>query len=501
MLSWATTSFVAIYPVISQSRDIDQRRCREHARRGRADVSDSFKLSSLELPTSSWWLSQEAVSASGIREVPIGLAGKEVMSGAPSRRTNSPALGHVVVVGAGMVGLATAWFLQEYGVEVTVIDREGIAAGASWGNAGWLSPGIVTPLAEPSVLRYGLKSFFDPAAALYIPPTIDPGLWRFLTRFAMHCTMKQWKRSMEAYVEIDRQALSAFDDLANGGVTSPTIDAPLMVAFEHARDASGFRHELELIRHAGQPVDVDELSRADAGALMAHIADRMELVLQLNGQRYVDSGEYVNSLADSVVAKGGTIRKGMCARTISRDSSGIAVELEGADPVRGDAVVVAVGSWLNDLAPSLGVRTRVQSGRGYSFSVSTGQPVRAPIYVPAARLACTPYRGGMRIGGSMEFRSVDAPLDPTRVDAIVKAAKPVLSGVDWESISDVWVGSRPVTADSRPLIGATKVAGVFVAGGHGMFGMTLGAVTGKLLAEQMITGNQPGALRAFGPLR
>jgi D-amino-acid dehydrogenase len=423
------------------------------------------------------------------------------MSGAPSRRPNSSALGHVVVVGAGMVGLATAWFLQEYGVEVTVIDREGIAAGASWGNAGWLSPGIVTPLAEPSVLRYGLKSFFDPAAALYIPPTIDPGLWRFLTRFAMHCTMKQWKRSMEAYVEIDRQALSAFDDLANGGVTSPTIDAPLMVAFEHAREASGFRHELELIRHAGQPVDVDELSRVDAGALMAHIADRMELVLQLNGQRYVDPGEYVNSLADSVVAKGGTIRKGMCARTISRDPSGITVELEGADPIRGDAVVVAVGSWLNDLAPSLGVRTRVQSGRGYSFSVSTGQPVRAPIYVPAARLACTPYRGGMRIGGSMEFRSVDAPLDPTRVDAIVKAAKPVLSGVDWESISDVWVGSRPVTADSRPLIGATKVAGVFVAGGHGMFGMTLGAVTGKLLAEQMITGNQPGALRAFGPLR
>jgi D-amino-acid dehydrogenase len=100
----------------------------------------------------------------------------------------------------------------------------------------------------------------------------------------------------------------------------------------------------------------------------------------------------------------------------------------------------------------------------------------------------------------MEFRSVDAPLDSNRVAAIVKAAKPVLSGVDWESMSDVWVGSRPVTTDSRPLIGATKVSGVFVAGGHGMFGMTLGAVTGKLLAEQMITGNQPAALRAFGPL-
>ena len=423
------------------------------------------------------------------------------MSSVPSRPPNSPALGHVVVVGAGMVGLATAWFLQEHGVEVTVVDREGIAAGASWGNAGWLSPGIVTPLAEPGVLRYGLKSFFDPSAALYIPPTLDPGLWRFLARFAMHCTMKQWKRSMEAYVEIARQALSAFDDLANGGVSSATIDAPLMVAFEHAHQASGFRHELELIRQAGQHVDVDELSRSDAGARVAQISDRVELVLQLNGQRYVDPGEFVNSLADSFVAKGGTIRKGVCAHTISRDSSGITVALEGADPLRGDAVVVAVGSWLNDLAPSLGVRVRVQSGRGYSFSVSTRQPVPAPIYLPAARVTCTPYRGGMRIAGSMEFRSVDASLDPNRVAAIIKAAKPLLSGVDWESMSDVWVGSRPVTADSRPLIGATKVSGVFVAGGHGMFGMTLGAVTGKLLAEQMITGNQPAALGGFGPLR
>src|ERR1017187_7236748 len=161
-----------------------------------------------------------------MREVPILLSRKEVMSGPPSRPPNSPALGHVVVVGAGMVGLATAWFLQEYGVEVTVVDREGIGAGASWGNAGWLSPGIVTPLAEPSVLRYGLKSFFDPAAALYIPPTIDPALWRFLTRFAMHCTMRQWKRSMEAYVEIDRQALSAFDDLARSEEHTSELQSP-----------------------------------------------------------------------------------------------------------------------------------------------------------------------------------------------------------------------------------------------------------------------------------
>jgi D-amino-acid dehydrogenase len=419
----------------------------------------------------------------------------------PSRSPDSSALRHVVVVGAGMVGLSTAWFLQEYGIDVTVIDRDGVAAGSSWGNAGWLCPGLVTPLAEPSVLRYGIKSLFDPAAALYVPPALDIGLWRFLASFAVRCTMKQWKSAVGACLEVNRQALGAFDDLSNGGVSSPTIDAPIMVAFEYAVQARGLCHELKLIGQAGQQVEVVELSSADAAALAPHISDHVELVLQLNGQRYLDPGEYMNSLAGAVVARGGRIRAGTNVHTITQDSSGVAIELKGAEPVWGDAVVVATGSWLNELASSLGVRIRVQSGRGYSFSVPTNGPVPAPIYIPATRVACTPYRGGLRVGGSMEFRSPDAPLEMNRVSAIIKSAKPVLRGVDWESISDEWVGSRPVAADSLPLIGATKVPGVFVAGGHGMWGITLGPVTGKLLAEQIVTGNETAALRAFAPLR
>lgn len=423
------------------------------------------------------------------------------MSDTSSRPIGSPAIHRVVIIGAGMVGLATSWFLQEYGVEVVVVDREGVAAGASWGNAGWLCPGLVTPLAEPSVLRYGLRSLFNPSAALYVPPKFDPGLWNFLTRFAMHCTMKQWKYAMGSYIDVNRQAFGAFDELGNGGVSSSTVDAPIMVAFERAQQAVGLRHELELIRQAGQPVDAVELSMSDAAVVAPHISDQVELVLQLNGQRYVDPGEYVKSLADAIVARGGTIHVGTNVRSILRDSNGVAVVREGAESLRADAVVVATGSWLNELASPLGVRMRVQSGRGYSFSVSTNQPVPAPIYIPAARVACTPYRGGLRVGGSMEFRSADAPLDQKRVDTIIKSAKPMLSGVDWESVSDVWVGSRPVAADSLPLIGATKVPGVFVAGGHGMWGIALGPVTGKLLAELIITGNRPAALSAFGPLR
>lgn len=97
-----------------------------------------------------------------------------------------------VVVGAGVVGLSTAWFLQEHGVQVTVVDRAQVAAGASWGNAGWLSPALAIPLNEPSVLRYGLRSLLDRRAPLSIPASVDPGLWRFLLQFAGNCTWRSW---------------------------------------------------------------------------------------------------------------------------------------------------------------------------------------------------------------------------------------------------------------------------------------------------------------------
>ena len=399
-----------------------------------------------------------------------------------------------------MVGLATAWFLQERGATVTVIDRDGVAAGASWGNAGWVCPGLVSPLPEPSVLRYGLRALFDPSAALYVPPTVDVGLWRFLLGFATHCTTTQWTRSMKGYLEINRRAFEAFDDLRVGGVAAPANDAPIMMAFERADEANAMRHELDLFARLGQPVEVTELRGDAIGAAAPQVASRAQLVLQLNAQRYIDPGDYVNQLAAAVVERGGTLRTSLHAQAVRHEAKGVTV-LAGGESVRGDAAVVATGSWFNELTSALGVRRRVQAGRGYSFSVATDVAVPAPLYLPAARVACTPYRGGMRVGGTMEFRSIEAPLDPTRVTALVRSARPLITGVDWDSITDEWVGSRPVGVDGLPFVGATRVPGVFVAGGHGMWGITLGPITGKLLAEEMMTGTRPAALRPFDPLR
>jgi D-amino-acid dehydrogenase len=127
------------------------------------------------------------------------------------------------------------------------------------------------------------------------------------------------------------------------------------------------------------------------------------------------------------------------------------------------------------------------------------------VYFPAQRVACTPLTSPtgdrLRVAGMMEFRPADAPLDPRRVEAIVAAVRPLLEGVDLDDRQDEWVGSRPCTPDGLPLVGGTRSPRVFVSGGHGMWGIALGPVTGKLLAEQITTGVSPAALTPFDPLR
>ncbi len=406
-----------------------------------------------------------------------------------------------VVIGAGIVGLSVAWFLQESGVQVTVVERGVPGRGSSWGNAGWLSPGLAVPLPEPAVLRYGLRSLLDRTSALYVPPSLDPALWAFLARFARHCTIGHWKAAMRGYLGVNDAALAAYDRLAAAGVSAETVKAPVIAAFRNRSEAAGLRRELEMMAAAGQHLETVELDEAAARDAAPQLSWRIGYALELLGQRYIDPGQFVASLATAVVDRGGTMRAGFEVTDVaSRFGGGITVS--GADEqISADVAVLATGAWLSRLATRVGVRVAVRAGRGYSFGVRTVQAVPCPVYFPLPRVACTPYQGGLRIGGTMEFASADDPAHSGRLEALLSSAQPLLTGVDWDSISGTWVGSRPITPDGMALIGATDHPGVFVAGGHGMWGVTLGPITGQLLAEQIVTGIAPEALAPFDPRR
>jgi D-amino-acid dehydrogenase len=223
--------------------------------------------------------------------------------------------------------------------------------------------------------------------------------------------------------------------------------------------------------------------------------------LKLEGQGYLQPLVYIQSLAKSFRSRGGRIRSGLRVNRIQSTIGGTLVVDQADEGTGFDVVVLSSGAWLRQLGKSVGVRMPLAAGRGYSFTVTSEPTLTGPLYLPALRVACTPAPEGMRLAGTMEFRSADAPLDRRRVDAIIRSAKDYLEGVDWASIRDVWVGPRPVTADGLPLIGAANQPGVYVAGGHGMWGMTLGPATGRLLAEFIAKGERPAALRHFDPCR
>jgi D-amino-acid dehydrogenase len=401
-----------------------------------------------------------------------------------------------------MVGLATAWFLQEAGVQVTVYERHQIGAGASWGNAGWLTPGLTAPLPEPAVLRYGLRAVLSPRSPVYLPPRADGTLLRFLASFVRHSTPGRWRRGMAAYVPLNQRALEAFDVLAAGGVAAPTHRASNFLAcFGREREAQGLLTELEQMRNAGQDVTFHPVTGWRARSLETALTDRVGAAVQIYGQRYLHPPEYVRSLAFAVQARGGEIVEGVDVTDLEHQSSGVCVVADSGERQQYDAVVIATGAVLGALAGRFGVRQPVQAGRGYSFSVPADPMPRGPLYFPKQRVACTPLGSRLRVAGMMEFRRPGDPLDPRRIQAIIDAVRPFLTGIDLDDRRSEWVGSRPCTPDGLPLLGVTASARVFVAGGHGMWGIALGPITGQLMAQAVLKGETPPELAPFNPLR
>jgi D-amino-acid dehydrogenase len=342
----------------------------------------------------------------------------------------------------------------------------------------------------------------SPKSPVYLPLRADGGLFRFLAGFVAHSTTGRWRRGVAAYVPLNERALEAFDALGAGGVTAQTHPArPFLACFRRERETAPLLAELAGLQDAGQDTRFSPMTGWRARAVEPALTDRVGAAVEIYAQRYLHPPEYVRSLALAVCARGGTVVEGVEAADLQHRSGGVSVVLGTGERRQHDAVVVANGAELGRLAGPFGVRHPMQAGRGYSFSVPAERLPAGPLYFPKQRVACTPLNGRLRVAGMMEFRRPGDPIDPRRIAAIVDAVRPFLRGVDLDDRRNEWVGSRPCTADGLPLLGATASPRVFVAGGHGMWGIALGPVTGQLVAQAVLKGEAPPELAPFDPLR
>ena len=303
----------------------------------------------------------------------------------------------VIVVGAGIVGLSTAWFLQERGVDVTVVDGTGVAAGASWGNGRWVAPGLTLPLNSPGVLRSGLRSLHDPTAPLHIPLTADAGLGAFLIQFAANCRRSSWRRALRANVRLNEECIEAFDVLIANGVEAPVTDAPITALFCTTEEAERMLSELRELENAGQTMDVTALSGEALREQVPLASQAVTAGLNINAQRFVDPRRFVEALGRSVVVRGATIHR-LEIRDILAWGSGVAMYPRRGTPLTADAAVIATGARLSQLAGRW-LRVPVQAGHGYSFTVPVDRPIPTPIYLPHLRV------GSRRIRAQSVFRA------------------------------------------------------------------------------------------------
>jgi len=406
----------------------------------------------------------------------------------------------VVVIGAGIVGMSCAWSLQEHGVDVFVVDRQRPGSGASWQNAGLVSPSLCVPLPEPSILRYGVRAVLSPRSPVALVRSVDPRLVRFMGTMVRACTTRTWRRSMGAYRVLNELAAEAFAHQRAGGVAMELHRGDVVACFAHAHESAGFLHELESVVASGQTVDVSLVTGDELRAHEPHLSGKAELGVRVGGQQYLAPARYVAALAQSVRDRGGKIVEDTPISAIER-RHGVLVARGPRGELEADAVVVAAGAWAGDLLAPHGVRVPVYGGRGYSFTVASPKPFRSPLYFPVARVALTPQGDRVRLAGIMEFGSPDAAPRSARFGHMVQAICDFLVDVDWSTMADQWMGPRPLSADGVPLVGATGTPGVYVAGGHGMWGVTLGPLTGSLLSRQITTGVTPPELVPLDPLR
>lgn len=367
----------------------------------------------------------------------------------------------IVVVGGGLVGLATAHALERYdGVEVTVIEAGSrVGGGASRGNAGWICPTQVAPLAGPGLIKRLTRDALSPASALYIRPSGLLPLAPFMLRLAAGATKSTYDKRVAAMRPLADRAWPLIDAL-----DVPVNKSGILSLFSSESSA---RHTLDLLG-----VDVPLITEFDEC-----VSSKATVGYVLPDDGFVDPAALVEALGAAV--RGPIL---FDRRVTAITSASVSTNQE---TLPADAIVLAAGAHTRALAKLAGHRVRVVPGKGYSFTVPMRTPPTRPLHLEEAHCVLTPLPDGVRVAGTMEFGDNTNRLDTKRVDAIANAAAPWVDGVDWHARTDVWVGERPITTDGMPIIGQL-CDNLYVATGHGMYGVTLAMPTGEDLAHKIL---------------
>ncbi len=400
----------------------------------------------------------------------------------------------VLVLGAGAIGVACAYALQRAGRQVRVLDRGAIGGATSYGNCGTLTPSHAPPLQAPGMIAQGLRWMWRADAPLRVAPGFEPRRWGWLARAAMNCRPGIHARNTAVRAALLLRSRALIEEW----IRREHIDCD----FEAAGTLYVYRNSSDLARSAEQqikalaPLGIDtevwdaERTQAAEPCLLPGVAGAL-----FNPQdAHLRPDRFVEGLAEVVRRGGGGFELGAeLAGWELRDGRAIGVRSSGGVH-RARDIVVALGPWQASFVRGLGLELPIEPGKGYSITYAEPPPLvpRRPLVLKDASVCVTTWAQGFRLGSTMEFAGFDASLNRRRLDALVNASRRYLREPEGRGARSDWFGWRPMSPDDLPIIDrAPSASNVVLAGGHGMLGMSLCAVTAELVAA-MLEGSEPG---------
>ncbi len=405
----------------------------------------------------------------------------------------------VLVLGSGVIGVTSAWYLARAGHEVTVIDREAAPAlGTSFANAGQISPGYASPWAAPGVPLKAIKWMFQQHAPLSIRPDGTLFQLQWMWQMLMNCSADRYavnKERMVRLAEYSRDCIRALR--AETGIAYEGRQQGTLQVFRTDEQLEGAAKDIAVLEEAGVPYQL--LSREDLAAsepALAAVSHKLTGGLRLPNDETGDCQLFTQRLAAMAQGLGVQFLYNRSIDSLMTQGTAVTGAIVGGEPIFADAVVVALGSWSTPFIKDF-VRIPVYPLKGFSITVPMTDAARSPVSTvldETYKVAITRFDDRIRVGGMAQIVGYDRSLDPAKRRTLEHVVTDLFPGAGDVARASFWTGLRPMTPDGTPIVGPTPVKGLWLNTGHGTLGWTMACGSGKLLAD-LVSGASP-AIRA-----
>lgn len=395
----------------------------------------------------------------------------------------------IVVLGSGVIGVTSAWYLAQAGHEVTVIDRQPAAAlETSFANAGEISPGYSSPWAAPGIPLKALKWMFMEHAPLIIQPKMDLTKLRWMAQMLGNCTSAAYAVNKARMVRLAEYSRDCLTDLRHDtGLQFDERQQGTLQLFRTQKQMDAAAKDIEVLRQGGVAFEV--LDRA--GCLLAEpglrgSADRIVGGLRLPGDETGDCFKFTQGLAAKAAALGVIFRHGVSIDRLNMEGGRILSVSTSQGDVTADSFVLALGSYSPKLVAPHGLRLPVYPVKGYSITMPIIDEARAPVSTvmdETHKIAITRLGDRIRVGGMAELAGFDLSLHDKRKRTLLHSVTDLFGGAGDTRQTQFWTGLRPMTPDGTPVVGKTSVPNLFMNTGHGTLGWTMAAGSGRVLAD------------------